>query len=308
MEALRMTLAIHGGAGQTARSELTAERESRIQRGLQDALAAGGRILERGGNALDAAVAAVVVLEDCEVFNAGRGAVLRDDGGVVHDASVMRGRDRASGAVASVRRIRNPSLAALEVLREGRHVLLSGPGAESFAREHCVELVDPSYFIVAPTVRDDAGAGGTVGAVARDVNGGLAAVTSTGGMTGASACRIGDSPIVGAGTWADDATCAVSATGTGEHFVRSAFAHEVDAGMRLAGLDLDTACTRALARVRAVGGRGGCIAIDSAGRTCLRFDTLAMPRGIWTSGAAPRIAIFPGDEVPVRAVRHTHEE
>jgi beta-aspartyl-peptidase (threonine type) len=302
------SLAIHGGAGGLTRSTLPLERDAAVRAGLRRSLEAGIRILEAGGDALAAVVAAVVVLEDCEVFNAGRGAVQREDGSVVLDASVMRGVDRGSGAVAAVRRIRNPVLAAREVLREGRHVLLAAEGAERFAERRGLELVDPSYFVVPRAATASASAatpvvltpesvaGGTVGAVARDARGGVAAATSTGGMSGAAAARVGDSPIVGAGTWADDGTCAVSATGTGEFFVRSAFAYEVDAGIRLAGLELETSCARSLERVRRIGGRGGCIAVDRRGQLCAIFDTPAMPRGEWVSGEEPRIAIFMGED------------
>jgi L-asparaginase / beta-aspartyl-peptidase len=300
------SLAIHGGAGGLTRSTLPVERDAAVRAGLRRALEAGSRILEAGGDALAAVVAAVVVLEDCEVFNAGRGAVQREDGSTVLDASVMRGVDRASGAVAAVRRIRNPILAAREVLREGRHVLLAAEGAESFAERRGLELVDSSYFLVPKTaapgapaglgLTPDGVAGGTVGAVARDARGGVAAATSTGGMAGAAAARVGDSPIIGAGTWADDGTCAVSATGVGEFFVRSAFAHEVDAGVRLAGLDLETSCARALERVRRIGGRGGCIAVDRRGQLCALFDTPAMPRGEWVAGEEPHVAIFMGED------------
>jgi isoaspartyl peptidase/L-asparaginase-like protein (Ntn-hydrolase superfamily) len=262
-------------------------------------------VLARGGSALDAVEAAVVVLEDEPLLNAGRGAALTSEGAAELDAALMDGRTRAAGAVACVRGIANPVRAARLVLERSPHVLLVGPGAEAFAAAHGLPRVDPAS-LATPARRADleavlrargagSAAGGTVGAVARDAAGHLAAATSTGGVTGQLPGRVGDSPLVGAGTWADDATCAVSATGLGEAFVRAAFAHEVDARMRLLGEALERACCGALERVAALGARGGCAAVDRAGHVALPFTSAAMPRGWIGPDGGPRVAL---DDAP----------
>ena len=284
------------------------ERWEATRGGLAEALDAGHRVLAGGGPALDAVVAAVAVLEEHEIFNAGRGSVLTATGEVEMDAAVMDGAARAAGAVAGVRRIAHPVEGALAVLRDGAHVLLTGAGAEELAAERGLVRVAPEAFVTA--VRRDElarvlarrsgpreGAAGTVGAVARDAQGHLAAATSTGGMVGVRPGRVSDSCLIGAGTWADDATCAVSGTGHGEAFIRAAFAHEVDAGMRHAGLDLGTACERALAAVRAVGGSGGCVAVSRHGPPAVPFDSEGMPRGAIGVDGRVRVAIAPGDRL-----------
>jgi isoaspartyl peptidase/L-asparaginase-like protein (Ntn-hydrolase superfamily) len=268
--------------------------------------------MRAGGSSLDAATAAVVVLEDCQAMNAGRGSVLRADGSAVMDASVMDGRDRRAGAVAAVRCIRNPVVAARAVLDNGRHVLIVGDAAEAFAESCGIERAPRDYFVTPERVAQLAAArkkdadvktdpGGTVGAAALDGEGHLAAATSTGGMTNAAAARVGDTPIVGAGIWADDATCAISATGHGEHLIRAAFAHEVDALMRLGRLDLEAACARALERVSRSGGAGGCAAVDANGRVALPFTTSVMPRGLVTGDGEPRVAILPDEPLSPEA-------
>ena len=293
------------------RVALSDEQGAEMRRALAESLAAGLEVLVGGGTAVDAVVAAVVVLEDCPVLNAGRGSVLRSNGEVQLDASVMDGRDRGVGAVAAVRGLRNPVCAAREVLYHSRHVLLVGAGAEAFARERGLETEPPEYFVTEARRRQlesarradetrldhDSAVGGTVGAVALDAEGHLASATSTGGMTNAAPSRVGDTPVVGAGFWADDATCAVSATGGGEFFVRAAFSHEVDAGLRLAGLSLDEACARALERVRELEGNGGCVAVDARGLVSLPCTTLAMPRGFARADSLPRVALARDDEL-----------
>lgn len=270
--------------------------------GLTQALAAGERELERGGSALDAVTEAVALLEDCEAFNAGRGSVLHAEGGVEMDAALMEGAARRAGGVACVTRLANPVRAARAVLEDGAHVLLAGEGAERFALARGLEAIDPQRLVI-PSRRAqlerlrarEAGSAGTGGAVARDARGGLAAATSTGGLTGKRPGRVSDSCVIGAGTWADE-NCAISATGVGELFLRGAFAHEVAARVRHAALDLATACARALAALDPGGnGAGGCIAIDAAGRVAWPFDTPAMPRGVREVGAAPRVAVHPED-------------
>jgi len=303
-------LCVHGGAGALTRDRVRDETDARMRAGLRASLEAGERVLRAGGEAVDAVEAAVRALEADDAFNAGRGSVLTADGTVEMDACVMRGRDRAVGAVAAVRRIVHPVAAARCVLERGEAVLLAGGPADAFAAACGLETAEPGYFVTplrrqqlarstrmvldADAPEPDAGLG-TVGAVARDGRGGLAAATSTGGMTLKAPGRVGDSPVPGAGTWAADDTCAVSATGEGERILRSALAHEVDAQLRLGGRTLEEACSRALARVEAVGGRAGCIAIDRQGRLTLPFTTEGMARGAVAEGDVPGVALY-GDE------------
>jgi beta-aspartyl-peptidase (threonine type) len=299
------TLAIHGGAGTISRKELTAEREAEYRAGLHAALEAGGAILAAGGSADDAVIAAVTSLEDCPLFNAGRGSTFTAAGTIEMDAALMRG-DSKAGAVTGVTRTRNPILAAREVMLKTPHVLLAGKAADDFAESQGLAMESPGYFRTAhrraqlesaqaadvvALDHDLPARMGTVGAVARDVSGALAAATSTGGMTNKRAGRIGDSPILGAGTWADGAV-AVSCTGTGEAFLRCAAAHEISALVRLGGSTLAQAAEEvALRRVPAAGGKGGLIAVDAAGMAALPFGTEGMYRGVWRSGSEPETAI-----------------
>jgi L-asparaginase / beta-aspartyl-peptidase len=261
--------------------------------GVERAVAAGHAVLAGGGDALAAVQAAVIVLEEDPVFNAGRGAALDENGSVLLDASVMRGADRAAGAVAALRGIRNPILAARAVLDEGRHVMLVGEPAADFARAAGLETAPEAWFRTperqAALANRDGSRGGTVGAVARDARGGVAAATSTGGTNAKHPGRVGDSPLIAAGTWADDATVAVSCTGDGEAIIRSAVAHEVDALMRHAGLPLEAACERALARIAQCAGTGGLIAVGAAGGVAAPFSTPAMPHA-WRVGDGPTVA------------------
>jgi isoaspartyl peptidase/L-asparaginase-like protein (Ntn-hydrolase superfamily) len=309
-------LAIHGGAGPAPAGPHgeaeTAERWARQAAGLVEALRAGLAVLTGGGPALDAVVAAVSVMEDAEEWNAGRGSALTAAGTVEMDAAVADGRSRRIGAVACVTGVRHPVAAARAVLDDGRHVLLAGPGAEAFARAAGLAFEPGDWFVIDRRRRDLArcqgalppagpapdGNQGTVGAVARDAAGHLAAATSTGGRTGQLPGRVGDSPIPGAGTWADD-SCAVSATGVGEAFLRAAFAHEVGARIRLAGADLESACQEALAAVTAAGGDGGCIAVAGAGPPVLPFTTALMHRGWAEVGGALWAGARPGPLQPV---------
>ena len=256
-------------------------------------------MLGSGSSALEAVVAATASLEDCPVFNAGRGSVLNALGEVELDAAVMEGASRRAGAVAGLRRIRNPVAAATAVLRDGRHVLLAGPGAEHFAFASGIEpvaeesLVTDSRRAQWRRAKTPGSSGGTVGAVARDTAGHLAAATSTGGILAKRPGRVSDSALVGCGTWADDATCAISATGDGELFIRSAFASRVDALLRHTSATLEGACVQALAEVASLGGSGGCIAIDGHGEVAMPFDTPGMPRGVLREGEPPRLALGP---------------
>jgi isoaspartyl peptidase/L-asparaginase-like protein (Ntn-hydrolase superfamily) len=297
-------IVVHGGAGRVPAAGADPAYAERAAGGLRAALAAGGDLLCAGGSALDAVVAAVRELERCEMFNAGRGCVLDADGAVALDAAVMEGSGRRAGGVIGVQRIAHPIDAALAVLRDGRHVLLAGVGAERFARAAGLAMVEPEHHVtdarraqLARVRGERTSSGGTVGAVACDAAGHLAAATSTGGMAARHAGRVADSGLPGSGTWADDATCAVSATGHGEFFIRSAFAHDVAARIRYSGRDLDTACAEAFAAVAALGGSGGCIALDARGATTLHFDTPDMPRGVQIGDEAPRIALHGGEEL-----------
>jgi beta-aspartyl-peptidase (threonine type) len=276
-----------------------------VAEGLRAALAIGGDLLASGASAIDAVVAAVRELEGRPEFNAGRGCALDRDGRVALDAAVMDGAARRAGGVIGVARVAHPIDAALAVMRDGRHVLLAAEGAEGLARAAGLAIVEPDYHVTEERraqlarvlAERAAGGGGTVGAVARDAAGHLAAATSTGGLMGRLSGRISDSGLPGSGTWADDATCAVSATGYGDYFIRAGFARDVDARMRYVGRDLDTACAEALAVIAALGGSGGCIAIDALGRTALRFDTADMPRGVRVGGETPRIALYGRDDL-----------
>jgi beta-aspartyl-peptidase (threonine type) len=282
-----IAIVVHGGAGGLTRD---AEREQRMRAGAAAAVAAGHALLAAGGAAIDAVEAAVVVLEDDPEFNAGRGAALTEYGRVELDASMMEGTARRAGAVAAVRGVRNPIRAARAVLEEGRHVLLVGAPATDFAATAGLRFESETWFVtererLALTMAG-AGAHGTVGAVARDGEGRLAAATSTGGVSGQRLGRVGDSPLVGAGTWADDDTVAVSCTGDGEAIIRIAMAHEVEALVRVGGMSLEQACAEALAELERRGGHGGLIAVSAAGEVTARFSSPGMTRG-WRVGDGP---------------------
>jgi L-asparaginase / beta-aspartyl-peptidase len=276
----RIAIAIHGGAGVMGR--MPAARQALYLAGLKRALDSGHKILEQGGTSLDAVTAAVVALEDDPLFNAGRGAVYNAAGKHELDASIMDGATLRAGAVAAVSRIRNPVLAARAVMEKSPHVLLAGKGAEKFARRHGLSFVAAKYFHTAARLaalrKGLKGHHGTVGAVALDRHGNLAAATSTGGYTGKLAGRVGDSPIVGAGTYADNASCAVSGTGWGEAFIRVALAHEVSARVRHLGETLMQASKTALKAVARIDGDGGLVAVDRGGNIAMPFTSGGMFR------------------------------
>jgi isoaspartyl peptidase/L-asparaginase-like protein (Ntn-hydrolase superfamily) len=295
-------LVVHGGAGTITRRELTARREKQYRDGLAAALRRGCSVLENGGSSMDAVVAAVVALEDSPLFNAGRGATLNAAGEHELDASVMDGASGKAGAVAGVRRIKNPVLAARAVMERTAYVMLAGAAADRYAGAAGLALVPPRYFSTperaqalrraqARAVTSAADRHGTVGAVALDRSGNLAAATSTGGYTNKMVGRVGDSPIIGAGTYADNATCAVSTTGIGEYFIRAVVAYDAAARMRYGGESLKTAARHALARVVALGGDGGLIAVDRAGNVAMPFVSEGMYRGV-ARGGRYHVAIY----------------
>ena len=303
------SLAIHGGAGTVLKSAMTPEREAAYHAGLAVALEAGEAVLRAGGAALDAVVAAVSALEDDPLFNAGRGAVFTSAGALEMDAALMEGRDRRAGAVAGICGPKNPILAARAVMEETDHVLLIGPNALEVARAAGVPFAAPDYFFtqgrwdaLQRTLQmrasgelddDPARRHGTVGAVARDIHGDLAAGTSTGGMTAKAPGRIGDTPIIGAGTFADNETCAVSCTGHGEIFIRWTAGAEIAARMRHAGQSLaDAAHHVVMEDLARHDGSGGVIAVDGAGNLTLPFNCEGMYRASVRKGEPPVIAIY----------------
>jgi L-asparaginase / beta-aspartyl-peptidase len=294
----RFVLAVHGGAGNPAEQLLRPERLARCEAGIVAALRAGATVLDGGGSAVDAVIAAVVTLEDDEEFNAARGAVPTSAGTVETDAAVMDGAGRRVGAVGALTGIRNPVLAARAVLDHSPHNLLVGPAAAVFARFRGCSEAPADYFVTDRRWSDwqraeaSAGdAGGTVGAVALDGHGHLAAATSTGGIFRKAPGRVGDTPIPGSGTWADDATCAISATGSGEALMRAVFSHRVH-GLVSDGIGLDDACRLALDEVVALGGRGGCVAVDRLGRVSMPCTTTVMYRGSIDERMSPHAAVL----------------
>ena len=313
-------IAIHGGAGTLSRAHISAEQERAYHAALQQVLLAGQAVLAQGGTAMEAVCEAVRLLEDCPLFNAGHGAVFTAQATHELDAAVMDGATLAAGAVAGVSRIRNPVQAARAVMQNGQHVLMVAEGAERMAQEAGLATVERSYFSTparhaqllaaqarqAGVVLDHDGAAalagraidegrkmGTVGAVALDAHGHLAAATSTGGMTNKLPGRLGDSPLIGCGTYADDRTAAVSCTGHGESFIRVAAAHDVCARMAYGGASLEAA-THAVVHeaLPAVQGTGGLIAVDRQGNVCLPFNTEGMYRGLARVGQAPESFIY----------------
>ena len=292
-----IAIAIHGGAGTISRDSLTADREQAIRGALEKAIRAGHAVLEQGDNAVEAVTAAITVMEDAPEFNAGRGAVLTNEEKVEMDASIMRGHDLAAGAIASVRGIRHPILAARAVLQHSPHVMLVGRGAEEFARGRGLEFMPEDWFqtesrqqqlqrIKARATEEVSRAGqetdrwfSTVGTVALDRAGNIAAGTSTGGMSNKQFGRVGDSPIIGAGTYADNRSCAVSATGHGEFFMRHVVAYNICSRMRLAGETLAESADYVINDLLVeAGGAGGVIALDAQGNIATPFNTSGMYR------------------------------
>jgi len=309
----RYTLVIHGGAGTIQREKMTKEKEVAYQKALSDAINAGYSILERGGSAIDAVKAAVISLEDNDLFNAGKGSVFAKDGSQEMDAAIMDGKTLDAGAVAAVRNIKNPIELAYEVMHNSEHVLLIGKGANDFAHKQGLKMEPDEYFFSqfrynqwqAVKDTDDVTLDhsnepvnqdkkfGTVGAVACDKDGNLAAATSTGGMTNKDYGRVGDSPLIGIGNYANNKTCAISCTGHGELFIRAVAAYDVSALMEYKGLSLEEAMEEVVnKKLVAIGGEGGMIGVDAKGNPAMRLNSAGMYRAVKSSDGLNEIQIY----------------
>jgi beta-aspartyl-peptidase (threonine type) len=306
----KYAIAIHGGAGTILKASMTPKKEAAYTAVLDAALRAAESILAKGGNAVDAVERAVVVMEDSELFNAGRGAVFTHEGTHELDASIMDGEGRRAGAVTGVKRVKNPISLCKAIMDQSEHVFLMAEGAEAFAKDHGLEVVDPHYFSTdfrkgqLMAIRDTGKTQldhseenhkkfGTVGAVALDRQGNLASATSTGGITNKRYGRIGDTPIIGAGTYAENGVCAISSTGYGEFYIRSVAAYEVAALMKYGGLGLHEASRKVIHEIiPAMGGDGGLIAVDSEGNIATPFNTEGMYRGMLKEGEQPNVEIY----------------
>ncbi|CAN5457463.1 isoaspartyl peptidase/L-asparaginase [soil metagenome] len=318
----KITLVIHGGAGTMEKGSMPAELKHIYENKLQEALLEGYKILEKGGTSTEAVIASIKILEDSPLFNAGKGAVFTNAGTNELDASIMDGKNHQAGAVAGVTTIKNPIMAAWEVMVNSPHILMAGKGAEKFATERGLEIVDPSYFKderrsrqlklfqEQETKKDGQGnldspkfqknetyaedeKYGTVGAVALDKFGNITAGTSTGGMSNKKWGRIGDSPIIGAGTYADNETCGVSGTGHGEYFIRNIVAYDISALMKYKGLSLQEAADEVINKKLAEsGGDGGIVAVDNHGNISMTFNTSGMYRGFIKYKKDPEVFIF----------------
>lgn len=300
----RFAIAIHGGAGTILKSSMTPEQDALYRTKLAEAVEIGYAILEKGGTSLDAVEAVVQRLEDDSLFNAGKGSVFNSEGKVELDASIMDGNTLKAGAVAGVHHVKNPIRLARTVMEKSEHVFFIGDGAEKFAQEHGLELVDESYFFTearwqslqkakAKESLTEKEKHGTVGAVALDQHGNLAAATSTGGMTNKKFGRIGDSPIIGAGTYADNETCAISATGHGEYFIRAVVAHDIASLIRYKRLSIQAAAEEVVMnKLAKLGGTGGIIAIDRNANIAMPFNTDGMYRAYKVQGGKTFVAIY----------------
>lgn len=300
-ESGKWVLVIHGGAGGPPKGTLSPEKEKLYLESLREVLDSGSRLLGSGRSALDVVEICVRMMEDNPLFNAGKGSVFTAEGKNEMDASVMDGLTMKAGAVAGVTIIRNPVTAARAVMEKSPHVLLAGEGAENFAKKQGVEIADPSYFYTKERwdalqnakAKEKNDGHGTVGAVALDANGNLAAATSTGGMTNKMKGRVGDSPVIGAGTYASNRTCAVSATGHGEFFIRNVVAYDVSALMEYKGMKLQDAADLVInKKLKDQKAEGGLIAVDREGNIAMPFNSNAMFRGMVKAGAAPEALIY----------------
>lgn len=304
------SIVIHGGAGTILKKNMTPEQEALYKAKLEEAIKVGYHILKKGGSSLDAVQKTINVLEDSPLFNAGKGAVFTNAGTNEHDASIMDGKTLNAGASAGTKTVKNPINLARVIMEQSPHVMLSGAGAEQFASEQGLNIVDPSYFYTEnrfntlqkvkaseqvaffdDTIKDSKF--GTVGCAALDKDGNLAAGTSTGGMTNKRWGRIGDSPIIGAGTYANNNTCAISCTGWGEFFIRSVVAHDISALMEYKGLSLNEAAKEVIQKkVPALGGDGGIIGVDKQGNIAMEFNTAGMYRASMKSNGDLYIGIY----------------
>ena len=308
---------IHGGAGTILKSNMTAEKENAYKAKLTEALKAGYAEIQKGNTSIDAVAASIMIMEDSPLFNAGKGAVFTADGKNELDASIMYGKDKSAGAVAGVHTIKNPVKAAIAVMQKSEHVMLSGAGAEAFAKTQNLEMVDPKYFwtkdrwdglqklkqkeALNPTKKVSQNMlpesyeidqkFGTVGAVALDKNGNITAGTSTGGMTNKKYGRIGDTPIIGAGTYANDQV-GISGTGWGEYFIRATAARTIAAKMEYQNKDIKTATQETIDEIGKMGGDGGVIALDTDGNIAMPFNTAGMYRGAVTEDGEVMIEIY----------------
>lgn len=314
-----VAIAIHGGAGTMRKENMTAEQEEAYRRKLTEALTLGHEILKNGGGSLDAVEQVIILLEDSPLFNAGKGAVFTNAGTVELDASIMEGKTLQAGAAAAVKHVKNPISLARLVMEKSPHVMLAGEGAEAFAREQGMEAVPNEYFhtdrrreelqrqqsreqerqkstqfpaLQSGSEGNNSRQYGTVGVAALDRSGNLAAGTSTGGRSNKRWGRVGDSPIIGAGTYADNRTCAVSATGHGEYFMRLVVAHRISALMAYRGLSVNKAAEQAIRELGELGGDGGVIAVDQNGNIAMPFNTAGMYRGYVDSDGELWVGIF----------------
>ncbi|MFC7357892.1 isoaspartyl peptidase/L-asparaginase family protein [Jejudonia soesokkakensis] len=304
------TIAIHGGAGTLLKGQMTAEKETAYRKALEEALAAGYSILESNGSAVDAVETSVKLLEDSPLFNAGKGSVFTAEGTHEMDAAIMEGKEQQAGAVSLITGIKNPVSLARDVMEKSEHVFLAGEGAMRFAKENKYDVMSPDYFYdelryqqwqeikgsntfqLDHSVKKDSKFG-TVGAVALDQNGDLAAATSTGGMTNKKWGRLGDSPMIGAGNYANNKTCAVSCTGSGEFFIRGVVAYDVSCLMEYKGLSLEEAASEVIQnRIKLLGGDGGLIAVDTKGTISMPFNTEGMYRACQSSEGKKEIKIY----------------
>ena len=296
IEHVEFSIAIHGGAGTITRKNMTPGKENAYRSKLKETLNAGYSILDKGGTSLDAVEATLRIMENSELFNAGKGAVFTNAGTNELDASIMDGRNLKAGAVARVKTVKNPISAARKVMEETWHVMLSGDGADKFAKEQGLDIVDPNYFYTQrrwdSLKKIQVEKHGTVGCVALDKHGNLAAGTSTGGLTNKRWGRVGDSPIIGAGTYANNQTCAVSGTGQGEYFIRGNVAYDVSAIMEYKGKSVGEAAQNVIRKLSDKGGNGGIITMDSKGNISMPFNTAGMYRGFRKAGQAPEIFIY----------------
>ena len=307
----KFTIAVHGGAGTISKKSMTPEKEAAYFKALNEAINAGYRILEKNGDALDAVKAAVIELENNILFNAGKGSVFTNTGTHEMDASIMDGKDLSAGAVAAVKNIRNPVELAYTVMRKSEHVFLIGKGAEEFARQNGIMFEADEYFYsefrhkqllktkksnetaLDHSVDLDDKKFGTVGAVACDVNGNLAAATSTGGMTNKQFGRVGDSPIIGIGTYANNKTCAISCTGHGEPFIKAVAAYDVSCLMEYKDFSLEKAMNKVVRKkLVKIDGEGGMIGVDANGNSSLIFNSTGMYRGFWSSDGKKEVSIY----------------